>query len=191
MNRPAIFLDRDGVVIRDVDLMTRVDQVELLPGAAPAIARIQGAGYAAVVVTNQSVVARGMCSEADVDAVHCEIDRRLIAAGARKIDEYRFCPHHPDADVVRYRVMCECRKPRPGMLREAAAALGLDLAASVMIGDRPTDVLAGHRAGCRTVLVGTNEAPLIAGVDPAELVPPDHRAADLGAAIDWVLRGRE
>ena len=142
-SRPALFLDRDGVIIREVHLLTRIDQVELLPGAAEAIAKAQSAGYAVVAVSNQTVVARGLCSEADVDTVHAHIDQQLMASGCDTLDGWYFCPHHPDADVSAYRRQCDCRKPEPGLLRRAARELGLDLQASLMVGDRLSDVAAG------------------------------------------------
>jgi D-glycero-D-manno-heptose 1,7-bisphosphate phosphatase len=189
MSRAGLFIDRDGVLIRDVDLMVRVDQIELMPGVTRAIVDARAAGFAVVVVSNQSVVARGLCDEDAVRAVHRAIDRQLLARGTSPLDGYWFCPHHPRADDPRYRQVCHCRKPRPGLLQQAAAALDIDLAASFLVGDRLTDVLAGFRAGCRTVLVetGMHRAPLLAGVDESELVAPDHIATDLQAAVEWIV----
>ena len=183
--RPAVFLDRDGVLIEDVDLMTRPDQVRLLDGVAAAIAAIQSLDLAVIVVTNQAVVARGLCSEDDVRAVHTHIEKELVSLGAARPDGFYFCPHHPHANIEAYRTQCECRKPSPGMLSQAALEHHIDLANSFMIGDRPTDVLAGHRASCTTILLrtGLEEAPLIVGASRAELVPADHTCDSLLDAV--------
>jgi D-glycero-D-manno-heptose 1,7-bisphosphate phosphatase len=185
MLRPALFLDRDGVVIREVDLLTRTGQVMLLEGVPEAIERAQRAGWAVVVVSNQTVVARGLCSEADVREIHREIEDRLVEAGCRALDGWYFCPHHPDADVPAYRDTCACRKPRPGMLEQAAKALGLDLEVSVMIGDRLSDIAAGRAAGCETILVrcGAHAAPPIVGMESSDIVRPTFECRDLAAAV--------
>lgn len=183
--RPALFVDRDGVIIRDVHLLTRIDQVELLPGVSEAVAKAQAAGFAVVGVSNQTVVARGLCSEADVRAVHAHIDQQLMAAGCRALDGWYFCPHHPDADVPAYRQRCDCRKPEPGLLQLAARELGLDLEASLMVGDRLSDVAAGQAAGCRSALVrsGAHGAPPIIGMDQHVGVRPALECPDLLAAV--------
>jgi D-glycero-D-manno-heptose 1,7-bisphosphate phosphatase len=189
MRCPAVFLDRDGVIIRDVDLLVRVDQIELLPGAAAAVRRLRDARLPVVIVTNQPVVARGFVTEEEVLALEAVIEQRLGDAGAI-VDGFYYCPHHPRATLAEYRLACECRKPRPGMLLRAARELGLDLAASTMIGDRLSDVTAGRRAGCRTILVetGMHGAPPIESPDPpAPQTTPDHVVPDLVAAVDMVL----
>jgi D-glycero-D-manno-heptose 1,7-bisphosphate phosphatase len=185
--RPALFLDRDGVIVEDVDALLRPDQLVLLPGAAEAVKRASASGRAVVVVTNQPVVARGLVDEDGVRAVHAALDAMLRAGGAC-VDAYYFCPHHPRATLERYRVACECRKPRPGLLTRAASELALDLGASVMVGDRLSDVTAGARAGCKTVLVtsGKHLAPLIESPDPSDATP-DFVAADVRTAVDWAL----
>jgi D-glycero-D-manno-heptose 1,7-bisphosphate phosphatase len=185
MTRPALFVDRDGVIIRDVHLLTRIDQVEVLPGVAEAVAKAQGAGFAVVGVSNQTVVARGLCSEADVRAVHAHIDQQLTAAGCQALDGWYFCPHHPDADVPAYRQRCDCRKPEPGLLQMAARELGLDLEASLMVGDRLSDVAAGQAAGCRSALVrsGAHGAAPIVGMENRGDVQPALECPDLLAAV--------
>lgn len=176
MLRPAVFLDRDGTLNVDRNYLTRPDQMELLPGVCAAIARLRQAGFACIVVTNQSAVARGMMSEADLHAVHLEMHRQLAAGGAA-LDGVYYSPHaidHPD------------RKPAPGMLLRAAAELGLDLATSWMIGDSPRDMIAGQGAGCRgCILVRTGQA-----VEERELIltVPLHVADDLAAAAEIVCR---
>ncbi len=175
MTQPAVFLDRDGVVIRDVDLLTRPEQVELFPETPAALRDLQAAGYRLVVVTNQSVVARGMCTEAEVGVVHDHIAARLRAEGV-SIAGFYFCPHHPHANLPQYRVLCDCRKPRPGLLLQAARDLDLDLAASCLVGDKISDVAAGQRAGCRlSIYVQTGKhllnEPIVSPDSVAEVVP--------------------
>ena len=190
-SRPALFLDRDGVVIREVDLLTQVRQVELLAGVPQAIERAQRAGWAVVAVSNQTVVARGLCSEADVRAIHQHIDELLIATGCAALDGWYFCPHHPQADVAEYRRRCSCRKPKAGLLERAAKELGLDLATSVMVGDRPSDVAAGLAAGCETILVrcGAHEAPPIVGMVEHREVRPALVCRDLASAVSSIELG--
>lgn len=164
--KPAVFLDRDGVVIEDSHYLGDAARVRLVPGAAETIADLNRAGWAVVVVTNQSGVARGLFSLDSVTAIHDHLDELLRGYGAR-IDAFHVCPHHPDGTVAEFRTHCDCRKPRAGMLHRAAKELGLDLAESWMIGDRVTDLEAGAAAGCRTALVRTGYGSLVntAGLD--------------------------
>lgn len=154
MSRSAVFLDRDGTLIEEVNYLARPDQVKLIPGAAEAVRRLNEMGVLVVVVTNQAGVARGYFPESRVAEVHAHLSALLARHGAR-IDAYYHCPHHPTAGIGRYRVDCDCRKPKPGLLLTAAHDLGIDLSRSWMIGDKPCDAEAGRAAGCRTVLVRT------------------------------------
>lgn len=144
----AILIDRDGTIIRDVHHLTRPDQVEILPGAVERIREVNDAGLVVCVVSNQSVVGRGMCSIDDVLEVHSLLDRRLRDKGA-VIDSFVFCPHHPDDG-------CFCRKPRPGLLYQAAVRHQLDLRECLMIGDAVSDGQAAEAAGCRFYHVDKN-----------------------------------
>ena len=157
--RPAIFLDRDGVVIDDAHHLSSPEQVRIIPGSAEAIASLNRAGWPVVIVTNQSGVARGLFTVDGLHAVHQHISDQLAGYGA-KIEAYYFCPHYPTAEVPAYRAVCDCRKPKPGMLLQAAEELRLDLARSWMIGDRETDLAAGAAAGTRTILVRTGNGSL-------------------------------
>jgi len=152
----AVFLDRDGVVIRDVGYLRSPAGLRLMPGAARAIRRLNQAGIPVVLVTNQSAVARGWLSLQALDAIHSELKQRLARGGAR-LDAIYFCPHHSTETVGSFRVECDCRKPNPGMLIRAAQELGFRLSDAVIIGDKPSDLEAGRRAGCRTVLVLSGE----------------------------------
>jgi D-glycero-D-manno-heptose 1,7-bisphosphate phosphatase len=153
--RPAVFLDRDGVLIVEAVYLSETHQVSLIPGAAAAVRRLNDAGFAVVVVTNQSGVARGLFPESQVGVVHDHIANLLHAEAAAVIDRFDYSPFHPDASIEQYRRDSDCRKPRPGMLLRSASKLGLDLPRSWMIGDRRSDLEAGAAAGCRTILVRT------------------------------------
>ena len=160
--RPAVFLDRDGVVCREVDLLTQPDQMELIEGAAEAIRRINQAGHLAVLVTNQPVIARNLCSLEELDDIHKRLET-LLGAERAYLDKIYFCPHHPHGgypeERKEYKIECSCRKPKPGMLLQAAQELNVDLGRSYMIGDRAWDVEAGERAGVKgSFLVEQNSA---------------------------------
>ena len=154
MKRPAVFLDRDNTIIHNDGDLGDPEQVKLIQGVAPAIASLCGLGYKVVVVTNQGGAARGKYTEADVDAVHDRIEEliRDRANGAR-IDAFYHCPYHPQGTVPQYKKEHPNRKPKPGMLLQAAEDLDLDLSQSWMVGDALRDIDAGGAAGCRTVLL--------------------------------------
>jgi D-glycero-D-manno-heptose 1,7-bisphosphate phosphatase len=190
--RPAIFVDRDGVILEMVHYLNRVEQVALAPGVAEAIRSINETGVPLVIVTNQSAVARGLLTESGLDAIHARMAELLSARGAH-VDAIYYCPHHPDAGEGAYRRDCECRKPNPGMLRKAAADLGLDLPRSVMIGDHATDIEAGHNAGvARTMLVltgyGSAAAEALRGTELAPWATFPEAASALLAALDAARR---
>jgi D-glycero-D-manno-heptose 1,7-bisphosphate phosphatase len=152
--RPAIFLDRDGTLNVDVGYLHALDQLELFPWTVDALRLLKRAGFALVVVTNQSGIAQGLIEEGFVEAAHAELQRRLEAEGAG-VDGYYYCPHHPMGSVARYRAECACRKPRPGMIEAAVRDLDIDAARSWVIGDKWMDVDLGHAVGARGILVRT------------------------------------
>jgi len=184
MARPAVFLDRDGTLLVERSYLRSVREMRLVRRGAEAVRRLNKAGLAVVVATNQSGIARGLLREDDLQAMHRELGRRLARGGAR-LDGIYYCPHHPEAPLPQYRRRCSCRKPSPGMLRRAARDLGLDLGRSYAIGDSLRDLEAGRRAGCRTVLVRTGYGREVAGDAAGDLV--DHTAANLPSAVTWVL----
>src|ERR1700761_3097332 len=151
--RPGILLDRDGTIIVDHGYVGSVDRVDFIDGAAEAIARFNRAGIPRAVVTNQAGVARGMYGLDDVSRVHRHIADYLAARGAR-IDMFTYCPYHPDGVVEAFARSSEDRKPRPGMARAAAAALGLDLEASWVVGDRPEDMGLAQAIGASGIYLG-------------------------------------
>jgi D-glycero-D-manno-heptose 1,7-bisphosphate phosphatase len=154
MPREAVFLDRDGTLIEEVNYLSSPEQVRLIPGATEAVRRLNETDTLVVVVTNQAGVARGYFPESRVAEVHAHLSALLAERGAR-IDAYYHCPHHPTEGVGAYRMSCDCRKPQPGLLFTAARELGIDLSRSWMIGDKFCDARAGEAAGCRTLLVRT------------------------------------
>jgi len=172
----AVFLDRDGTLIVNRHYGSDPEAIELMPGVAEGLAALRGAGYRLVLASNQSGVARGFFDEAAVGRMHDRLQRMLDLEGAA-LDGLEYCPHHPEGVVAAYAVPCSCRKPEPGMIRNAARKHGIDLSSSWMIGDIEADIEAGRRAGTRTVLVGP---------EPSRL-PPDHRAADFADAVEHIL----
>ena len=139
--RPAAFLDRDGVLNVDSGYIHQIDQLEWIVGAPEAVRLINDAGFYVFVVTNQSGVARGLYDEAAIVRVHAHMQDTLQKQGAR-IDEFYYCPHHPEGTVKEYAVECACRKPMPGMLEQAAREWPIDIGRSFLIGDRDADLAA-------------------------------------------------
>lgn len=189
MSRRAVFLDRDGVLVRDVGPLTRAEDIVLTPGVAPALSALAEAGFALIVVSNQTVVARGLLDEHAVTELQKQVEGRILAAGGPKLDGFYFCPHHPQATRADRRRECGCRKPAPGLLLQAAVEHGISLKRSFMVGDRPSDVVAGLRAGCTTiqVLTGAHAAAPIEVTGGFAPRPPQHVATDLPEAAAFVL----
>lgn len=182
--QPAAFLDRDGTIIRQVELLHDSKQMRLLPGAAEAIRMLNRNGIKVIVVTNQPVVARGISTLSDVTNMHELLNRRLRRNRAH-VDAFYFCPHHTNATIEEFKCACNCRKPNPGMILLAAAEHGLNLGQSVMMGDTTQDILTGRRAGVRTILVKTGHG----GKDPWQYeCSADHEAPDLRAAVSLWLK---
>lgn len=152
--RKAVFLDRDGTIIKQVELMHSVEELYLLPGAARAIGALNNLGFLVVIVTNQPVVARGIIGPKEVDQIHAVLIERLNGKGA-KIDAVYFCPHHPEATMPKYRLRCRCRKPGPGMILKGLKKLNINPKKSFMVGDALIDVVSGKKAGLKTILVKT------------------------------------
>lgn len=182
----AVFLDRDGVINRNRhDYVRAWTEFEFLPGALAALARLKGAGRRVIVVTNQSIVGRGLVDAGDLARLHDRM-REAVAAAGGEIEEVLVCPHHPASG-------CTCRKPRPGLLLTARDQLGVDLRRSVLVGDHVTDLTAAVAAGCAALLVLSGRTPAGAGHGPADgaclgkawdVVPA---VLDLGAAVDLLL----
>jgi len=183
--RRAVFLDRDGTINQEVNYLSRPEDVRLIPGAGPAIARLNAAGLAVVVVSNQSGLARGYFDDGDLARVQAELSRQLAAEGAR-IDAYYVCPHlpPPEGKVPEFAFECDCRKPRPGLVLKAASQMNLLLEGSFMVGDRLRDVACGRRAGLTSILVKSGQDD---GAPTSDDERPHHVAPDLAAAVEWIL----
>lgn len=171
--RPAVFFDRDGTLMEEVNYCADPARVKVYAGVTEALRTLKSAGFLNVIVTNQSGIARGLITEAQYHAVHEELLRQI---GEDSIDGSYFCADAPDAPSSR-------RKPAPGMLLEAAAQLGIDLGASYIVGDKASDIECGRRAGACSILVLTGYGRLQACV-------PDFTSADVSEAARWILRGR-
>ena len=184
---PAVFLDRDGVLVdlaydeddQAYESPLSADEITLAEGAVEGVAAIREAGWEIVVVSNQPVVAKGKVTEEGFEEMHGRVVRLLADEGV-EIDHWQYCFHHPESSVESLRGPCGCRKPKPGMILEAADDLGLDLRNSWMIGDSDTDIEAGRAAGCRTILVeyprsvhrrSGNSSPYLRASNLMEAVP--------------------
>lgn len=186
----AVFLDRDGVIIKDADNLTSPEEIEIIPTAPKAINLLNQKNIPVIVITNQPIIARGKITEQDLEEIHKVLREKL---GDAKLDAIYYCPHHPNADVEKYRVVCKCRKPEPGMLLQGAKEFNVDIKDCYMIGDRNSDILAGKKAGCKaTILVKTGEnTPITSGtVSKAEIdsAKPDHTCKDILEAVELILK---
>jgi len=168
--RPAVFLDRDGTLIEERGYLDRLDLIALIARAPAALRRLQEAGFALVVVTNQAGVARGLFDEAFVRQAHEHL-ATLLARDGIALDGYYYCPHHPDGIVDRYRRVCRCRKPGPGMVEQAARELHLDVGRSFVVGDKWLDVEMARNAGARGILVRTGYGAGVETAMPSDLEP--------------------
>jgi histidinol-phosphate phosphatase family protein len=184
----AVFLDRDGTLVYDRDCLRTAGELTLLPGAARAVHQLNLAGWRTVVVTNQPVIAKGWCSEAEMQTIHNKLET-LLGREHAFLDRIYFCPHHPEKGFAGERpelkMDCDCRKPRTGMIRKAVADLNIDLKQSWMIGDTTTDMQTARNAGVNSILVQTGSA----GKDGKHEAKPDFVFATLSEAADFICRG--
>lgn len=189
MNR-AVFLDRDGTVNVEVGYLHDLDQLRLIPGAGTAIKKLNQAGLKVVLVTNQSGVARGYFPESFVHHTHALLEKMLGEEGAR-LDGVYYCPHHPKAGNLQYTVECDCRKPRTGLIDQAAGELDIDIKNSYVVGDKWSDIELGQRAGTHTVLVRTGYAHDDSGnIRPPHVQEPDFVAETINDAVEWILKAQ-
>jgi len=177
----VVFLDRDGVINRDSpEYIKSWAEFEFLPGSLDAIRLLSQNGFSIIIITNQSAIGRGMVPRETLEDMHRRM-RLAIEARGGKIDAIFFCPHTPDDD-------CGCRKPKPGLILRAAKTLNLDPRRAVMIGDSAKDIQCARNAGCNTaVLVRTGNGRQAETELKKRLMPPDHIADDLNAAVRWIL----
>jgi len=186
--QPAVFLDRDGTINEQMGYINHISRFVLLPGVGRAIRRLNEQNIPVVVVTNQSGLARGYFPASLLAEVHQQMEEQLAAEGAH-IDGLYICPHHPEAKEEKYRKACDCRKPKIGLLKKAAADLQLDLKQSFMVGDRWSDLKCGAAAGATSILVltgyGRGDQQYIG---PQQEIQPAMVAEDLEQAVDWILQ---
>jgi D-glycero-D-manno-heptose 1,7-bisphosphate phosphatase len=184
--RRAVFFDRDGTLNVEVGHLRRLDHFAMYPFAAKAVKHVNEAGLLAIVITNQSGVARGFFSEEHVHSANAKLTKHLEAGGAR-IDRIYYCPHHPEGPIEKFMQVCNCRKPSPGMLEKAAEEFGIQLDQSFVIGDRFVDIEAAHRVNAKSILVQTG-----AGKDElasnTSALKPHFVAEDADAAVSWILK---
>ena len=185
MQAPAVFLDRDGTLIEEAGYVNHLNMVRLFPYTVDAVRQLNLGGFKVVVITNQAGISRGIVPEPFVAETHAYLSRRLAAGGA-VVDAYYYCPHHPAGIIEGLNVECECRKPKAGLWRRAAADLGIDLSRSFSVGDRWRDVQAARAAGTRSVMVRTGYGRAEEHAPPPRLTT-DAIVDNLAAAVGWIL----
>ena len=183
----AVFLDRDGTMIEDVGYLDRLERLRLFPYTIDAVRLLTAAGFKIIVVTSQNGIANGVLTEEFLGVAHAHMSALFAAAGG-KVDGYYYCPHSPHAPVERYRTDCDCRKPKPGMILAAARDHAIDLASSIVIGDRWRDIEMGLAAGTKAMLVETGYGRTEAARRPPA-IPPVPVFGTLIEAVSVVLRG--
>ncbi|PKN70958.1 MAG: D,D-heptose 1,7-bisphosphate phosphatase [Deltaproteobacteria bacterium HGW-Deltaproteobacteria-12] len=190
----AVFLDRDGTINEEVGYLDSLDKLKIIPTAQEAIKLINASGMKAVVVSNQAGVARGFFTEEFVNTVNNRLRALLQQKGAR-IDKFYYCPHHPEEGKGIYLQKCNCRKPAPGMLLQAAQELNIDLLNSYFVGDRFIDMETAKKVGAKGILVKTGYGEdLLQDDGPDQATAegtPDFIAADILEAVQWILKNRK
>lgn len=186
--RPAVFLDRDGTINEQMGYINHICRFQLLPGAGEAIKRLNDANIPVIVVSNQSGLARGYFPEELLLEVHEKMARLLAEKGAH-VDGIYYCPHHPEAKKKKFREACSCRKPKPGLILQAAKEMNLAPEQSFVVGDRWSDIKTAVNCGARSILVRTGYGrgdELYIG--PHQEIQPDYKAEDLSEAVEWILQ---
>ena len=184
---PAVFLDRDGTINEECGHIKSPQDLVLLSGAAAAIRHLNESQYLTVIVTNQSVIARGECTEAGMEKIHNRL-LSLIGEEGASIDRIYYCPHYPDQEIPggrqELKIVCDCRKPKPGLIMRAAKDMNIDLNLSWMVGDMTSDIEAANRAGIRSILLSKQEG----GFDNKCSVTPDAKCLDLKDAVKLITQ---
>lgn len=191
MNK-AVFFDRDGVLNVDTDYIKVLDEIKLYNEAANIIAYCRKQGFKTFIVTNQPIIARGFLSENQLIKLHQEFQLMLLNQNHNAlIDKIYYCPHHPNGDIIKYKKSCECRKPKPGMLLNAAREFDINLKASYMIGDRFSDIIAGYLAGCKTIQCFTGkhtESMIQTDLKIPQNIEPDFIIEDISQLSQIILK---
>ena len=184
--RPAIFMDRDGTLVRDADLLHKVEDLELFPFSTSTIKKVNDSDFLAILVTNQPVVARNLCDITTIEVIHGKLETLLGKEGAF-LNDILFCPHHPDRGYPEenpiFKIECNCRKPKTGLVEQAVMEYNIDIGLSWFIGDTTTDIQTGINAGMQTILVRTGKG----GKDGKFHCAPDFVFDNLESAIDFIL----
>lgn len=186
--KKAIFLDRDGVINKDNQCyVLKSSDLQLLENVPEALKQLKGKGFLLIGVSNQGAIGKNLATEEEVNILNSELNKQITSKGGHPIDKFFFCPHHPNAVIEKYKMDCSCRKPRSGMILSAAKEFDIDLKSSFMIGDRISDIVAGKKAGCKTILI---ESPVsrekIAGPDYDMNEKPDFFAKNLYDALNFI-----
>ncbi len=184
----AVFIDRDGVIsglleTEKISFITEPEQLKLLPRVAEGISLLNKHNISSFLITNQPVIGRGLIKEHELEAIHDHMEGLLKESNA-KLSKIYYCPHHPKHGIGEYKVECDCRKPKPGLILRAAEENGIVLEESYMIGDHTGDIKAGNSAGCTTILVQTG----FGGDDGFDDASPDIVVEDLYAAVKFILK---
>jgi D-glycero-D-manno-heptose 1,7-bisphosphate phosphatase len=183
MNRKAVFLDKDGTLINDVPYNVDPELIKLSPDCIKGLQLLQHEGYLLIIISNQSGVARGYFTEADLMPVKTKL-KKLLGEHGLKLNGFYYCPHHPEGTVAAYSLNCLCRKPMPGMLLKAAHDMDIDIENSWMVGDILNDVEAGNKAGCRTILIDNgNETEWFVN----DLRVPEKMVKNINEAADYIM----
>ncbi len=180
----AVFLDRDGIIIEDTGHIDDCSRVNFLPRVDEAISLLNKYKFKVLVVTNQAGVAKGYFTEEKLQEINSYI-RETLAGKSAFIDGIYYCPHHIEGTVREYKRDCHCRKPNPGMIQQAASDFSIDLNRSFLIGDKMSDIEAGHKAGCRIILVSLSS---IEEIKKSNEVVPEEIARDLYGAVQYIIR---
>jgi len=185
--QPAVFLDRDGTLNEEIDGVTGPDKLELIPGVAQAVHQLNHRGFRVIIVSNQPIVAKGFCTESDIQAIHNKLET-LLGREHAFVDRIYYCPHHPDKGFAGERpelkIDCLCRKPKPGMIQQGVRDLNIDLQASCLIGDTTRDIQTAKNAGLKSILIRTGYA----GRDRKYAAQPDFTFDTLNQAVEFILR---
>jgi histidinol-phosphate phosphatase family protein len=183
---PAVFIDRDGTVVREVGYLCRPEQIEILPRVPEAIRKLRSGGYRVVLVTNQSAIARGMLKESELEEIHRLLREELDRLGAA-LDGVYYCPHHPSEGFAPYVIRCQCRKPNLGLVERAVRDLHLDLLHSYVVGDQGTDMQLARRAGIRGIWIQNGNGDGASTSSAGMKTDCDLVARDLWDAASWIL----
>ena len=177
--KPAVFLDRDGVLNRDVGYVYRPEDLVVLPGVVESLTKLKAKGFLLIVITNQSGVARGKFDLSAVNHFNSLLEKEITGLGGPAIDGFYVCPHHPDGTVEAYKKNCDCRKPEPGLILQAAKDHGIDLKKSWMIGDKDSDVLCAKNAGVQGILAQSEKYQ--------QTIKDTHTALDIKDALRLII----